>query len=169
MAASSCATSSKLTASAIERVELGVQSAGAGADRQDAPQTGLEGKFSVYHATAAAIVEGAGGTSSSAIARCALPEIVALRGRVTATVDPAIKRTRSASRWCSRMVDGCEKFVEHAVGSVDRPLPDKDLEGKVEGLVDGILPRDRARRMMDLCWNMEKSTDAAALARATVT
>jgi 2-methylcitrate dehydratase PrpD len=59
-----------------------------------------------------------------------------------------------------------EKFIEHAVGSVDHPMSDADLEAKFQGLADGILARDRVRRLMDLCWKIETQAQASAIARA---
>ncbi len=37
---------------------------------------------------------------------------------------------------------------------------------KFADLADGILPPDRIRRVMDLCWNIERLADAGEIARA---
>ena len=60
------------------------------------PQVGLEGKFSVYPAVAAAIVEGAAGERQFSDAAVRNPAIAGLRDRVSAVVDPAIKRRPGA-------------------------------------------------------------------------
>jgi 2-methylcitrate dehydratase PrpD len=57
-----------------------------------------------------------------------------------------------------------EKFVEHAVGSLQNPMSDKDLEFKFTGLTNGVLPADRQRKLMDLCWTVESLPKAAAVA-----
>ena len=62
-----------------------------------------------------------------------------------------------------------EKFIEHAVGSAKNPMTDAQLEAKFAGLAEGILPPDRARRVMDLCWKVEALPDAAQLARSAAT
>jgi 2-methylcitrate dehydratase PrpD len=59
-----------------------------------------------------------------------------------------------------------EKFVEHAVGSFDHPMSDKDLETKFVGLATGVLPPDRQRKLMDLCWNIGSSANAGTVAEA---
>ena len=59
-----------------------------------------------------------------------------------------------------------ERFVEHAVGSVEHPMTDSDLEGKFTRLADGVLPADRIHRLMDLCWKVDTLKDAAELAQA---
>ena len=47
-------------------------------------------------------------------------------------------------------------------------MTDSDLETKFSGLAEGILSRDRTRRLMDLCWKIETTQAASALARAPV-
>jgi 2-methylcitrate dehydratase PrpD len=156
----------KLTAAGIERVELRVHPLVLELTGKTAPQTGLEGKFSIYHAAAAAIVEGGGGIAQFSDRAVRVPDIVALRGRVSAVVDAAMKEDQVRIGVVTKDGRRLEKFVEHAVGSIDRPMSDADLEAKVQGLADGILSRDKVRGMTALCWGMDKATNAAGLARA---
>jgi 2-methylcitrate dehydratase PrpD len=156
----------KLTAAAIERIELRVHPLVLDLTGKKTPTIGLEGKFSIYHAAAVAIVEGAGGDAQFSDRAVQLKDVVALRDRVTATVDNAIKEDQV--RIAVVLKDGrrLEKFVEHAVGSVDHPMSDSDLETKFHGLADTILPRDRVRQLMELCWKLETVPQASAIARA---
>ena len=59
-------------------------------------------------------------------------------------------------------------FVEHVVGSLERPMSDADLEAKFLDLAKGVLPDAQARALMDLCWKVEGLPNAAALATAAV-
>ena len=59
-----------------------------------------------------------------------------------------------------------EKFVEHAVGSADHPMSDRDLEMKFSGLAEGILSPDRQHQLMDLCWKIEGLPQAGSIAQA---
>jgi len=34
-------------------------------------------------------------------------------------------------------------------------------------LAEGILPKDQSRRIMDMCWSIEKAPDAGSLAEAS--
>jgi len=156
----------KLTAAPIDRIELRVHPLVLELTGKKTPATGLEGKFSIYHAAAIAIVEGAGGDAQFSDRAVQLRDVVALRDRVSTGVDTAIKEDQV--RIAIVLKDGrrLEKFIEHAVGSVDHPMSDTDLEGKFQGLADGILPRDRVRRLMDLCWKIESESQASAVARA---
>ena len=130
------------------------------------PQTGLDGKFSVYHSAAAAIIYGQAGEAEYSDAVVRDPAVVALRGRITANVDPAM--SSDAVRVSVTLTDGrrLEKYVEHAIGSVARPMSDKDLEAKFNGLAVGVLPAERAKALLDLSWKLESLPDVAALARA---
>jgi 2-methylcitrate dehydratase PrpD len=74
-----------------------------------APQVGLEGKFSVYHSVAVALIDGDAGEAQYSDARVRDPQVVALRGKVKATVqrdlpeDAAriVVRSTTAARWRS--------------------------------------------------------------------
>ncbi|MEO8679179.1 MAG: MmgE/PrpD family protein, partial [Vicinamibacterales bacterium] len=80
--------------------------------------------------------------------------------------DPAIKEDQV--RVVVTLKDGrrLEKFVEHAVGSLERPMSDRDLEAKFMGLADGVLPAAQARSLMDLCWTIDSLPAAGAVAAA---
>jgi len=45
-------------------------------------------------------------------------------------------------------------------------MSDSELEAKFSRLADGVLPQDRLRRLLDLCWNVGALKDAAELPRA---
>src|SRR6185436_5028298 len=156
----------KLTAAAIDRIELRVHPLVLELTGKTTPATGLEGKFSIYHAAAVAIVEGAGGDAQFSDRAVRLPDVMSLRDRVSTTVDSAIKEDQV--RIAVVLKDGrrLDKFIEHAVGSVDHPMSDADLENKFHGLADSVLSRDRVRRLMDLCWKVETLPQASAIARA---
>ena len=59
-----------------------------------------------------------------------------------------------------------ERFVAHAVGSVENPMTDAHLDAKFAELAAGILPEERARRLMALCRDVEHLDDAGDIARA---
>lgn len=157
-----------LSAEQIERIELKVHPLVLELTGKTAPQTGLEGKFSVYHTAAIAIVEGAAGERQFSDRAVRDPQVVALRERVVATIDPSIKEEQV--RVLITLKDGrqLEKYIEHAIGSVQRPMSDAQLEAKFSDLADGILAPDRIRRLMDVCWTIETQPDAALIARSGV-
>jgi len=155
-----------LTADQIDRIDLKVHPLVLELTGKKTPQTGLEGKFSVYHAAAAAIVEGAAGERQFSNGTVNNGTIVALRSKVTAVVDPSINEDQV--RITVTLKDGrkLEKYVGHAVGSVTNPMSDKALEAKFSGLAEGILPSEKIRSTVELCWNIEMLAAVEPLARS---
>ena len=156
----------RLAPAQIDRVELRVNPLVLELTGKKTPRTGLEGKFSVYHAVAVALVEGAAGERQFSDRAVRDPTVVGLRGRVLPTVDPTVKPEQVDMTVV--LVGGrrVARHVEKAVGSVEVPMSDGALEAKFSDLAEGILPAAQTRRLMDLCWTVEKLPDAADVARA---
>ncbi len=47
------------------------------------------------------------------------------------------------------------KRIEHAIGSLEKPMSDKDLERKFTDLAEGILPTQQTARIIETCWKIE--------------
>lgn len=130
------------------------------------PRDGLQGKFSVFHACAAAIVHNAALEAQFADAVVNDPAVMAVRDKIDATADAAIRKLEAHVRM--ELNDGrvLEKHVEHALGSTVRPMSDADLEDKFRGLVAGVIPDEQAQQLMELCWKFSTLNDAGELPRA---
>jgi 2-methylcitrate dehydratase PrpD len=150
----------------IERVDLTVNPIVLELTAKREPQTGLEGKFSVFHAAAVAIVARQAGEPQFSDAIVRSTEIVALRRRVEAIGDPAIHKLEARVRIELRNGKVLEKHVERALGSFERPLSDADLEEKFRALADGLLPNEQANKLIELCWRITQLGDAGEVARA---
>jgi 2-methylcitrate dehydratase PrpD len=158
----------RLVAEQVASVDLKVNALVLELTGKQAPQTGLEGKFSISHAVAAALIQGAAGERQFSDSLVADPRVVALRGKVHAVVDPAI-RTEQVDMTIT-LTDGrkLHSFIEHAVGSVEVPMSDAQLEAKFADLAEGILPPAQVRRLMDACWQVEQAPAAGRIATAAV-
>jgi 2-methylcitrate dehydratase PrpD len=156
----------KLTAEQIDRIELKIHPLVLELTGKKTPQSGLEGKFSVYCAAAVAIVEGAAGEGQFSDKLVRDPVLVALRDRVVATVDPSIRAEQA--RIAITLKDGrrLEKYIENAVGSLKNPMSDAALDAKFLDLANGVLPQSQAHRLLDLCRSVEKLNSADELAKA---
>ncbi len=154
-----------LTADRIDRIELRVNPLVIELTGKKAPQTGLEGKFSVYHAVAAAMVYGRVGEAEFSDQTVRDPAVLQLRERISATVDRSIAEDQVRLTVVQKDGGQAERFVEHAVGSAKNPMSNSQLEAKLKGLADPILPADRVKRLIDFCWNLEKAPDAGQLPR----
>jgi 2-methylcitrate dehydratase PrpD len=127
------------------------------------PSTGLEGKFSAYHSVAIALIRGHVGLAEYTDASVKDPAVVALRSKVQITPDPSV---RSDEIYMTlKTTDGhtYDKHVEHAVGSLQQPMSDADLEVKFMGLANGILSEQQAKSLLSLCWKLESLPDMAAI------
>lgn len=132
------------------------------------PQVGLEGKFSVYHSAAVAVIYGAAGENEYGDDVVRDPRVVTLRDKVEAVPDKAIHEAAASVTIALNNGQTVEKHVKHAIGSLERPMSDQDLEAKFRGLTEGVLSKAETERLLDLCWKVESMPEAAALARAAV-
>ena len=112
------------------------------------PRTGLEGKFSVFHACAAGIIFGRAGEHEFSDEIVARPDVMALRDRVQAQVDDSIDEASADVTVTTRDGRRHHVFVEHAIGSLERPMSDDDLAAKFHGLVDPVLGSARADELI---------------------
>jgi 2-methylcitrate dehydratase PrpD len=158
----------KLKAADVDHIELKVHPLVMQLTSKKAPQTGLEGKFSIYHAASVAFIEGAGGIDQFSDRAVRDRTIASLRDRVSTTIDSSLHEDQVRILLVAKDGRHLEKFVEHAVGSLDHPMSDQDLEAKFTGLANGVLSSDRQRRLIDLCWDIASLPDASAVARAAV-
>ena len=131
-----------------------------------APATGLESKFSVFHAGAVAFLDGTAGEAQFSDARAAAPDVIALRSKVEAVPEPEFRRDQAHVRII--MADGREHevMVEHARGTLRNPLSDAALEEKFRSQAEGRLTADATQASVDLCWGIEALDDVSRLARA---
>ena len=158
-----------LTPAMIERVDIKVSPIVLELTAKENPQTGLESKFSVFHAAAVALRFGMAGEAQFSDAGVLDPQTVALRRKVHIEADAGIGRVQS--HVFIRLKDGrtLERRVEHALGTLERPMSDADLEAKFRGLAEGILTGQQSSEVIRLCWSVESLPDAGAIARAAAT
>jgi len=132
------------------------------------PRTGLEGKFSVYHSAACALLRGDGAPTAFTDAVVTLPEIVALRDSVTATADPACHEASVTIEVAFKDGSTLTKHVERAIGSRERPLSNEQLEAKFMNQAELVIGEAQSRALLDLAWTIEDLGRAAAVAEASV-
>ena len=151
----------------IERIDLRVNPMVLELTGKKTPNTGLEGKFSVYHAAAIGLIYGRANESEYADEVVRSPGVIAIRDRVTATADPAV--TSYLEAYVSiKLRDGrvLAHHVPHALGTLQRPMSDGDLEEKFRALLAPVLPADRAGPLIALCWDAERLDNVGDIARA---
>jgi 2-methylcitrate dehydratase PrpD len=158
----------KLSADQIERIDLKVHPLVLELTGKKTPHEGLEGKFSIYHAVAVALVEGAGGEKQFSDRAVTDPIIVALRSKVMPVITPGIDPAQVDMTIVLKDGRELHRHIEHAIGSVEVPMTDKQLETKFSDLADGIIPAATIRRVLDACWGVENLPSAAEIAKMSV-
>ena len=143
----------------VERIELRVHSLVLELTGRKEPADGLQAKFSVYHGCAAGLIFGRAGEAEFADEIVHRPDVVALRRKVIATVDDGIRE--ESADVTAHLSDGrrVHVFVEHAIGSLARPMTDADLEAKFHALADPVLGAARAGQLIDACWKIAGAAD----------
>jgi 2-methylcitrate dehydratase PrpD len=158
-----------LRAADIARIDVRVHPLVLELTGKKAPRTGLEAKFSVYHACAAAIIFGQAGEGEFADDIVGRPDVVALRDRVNATPDRRIGEASADVTVTRHDGRAHHLVVEHALGSLERPMTDDDLAAKFHRLVDPILGTAQAGDLIGQSMRIAAAADVrelAALARA---
>ena len=154
-----------LTGAEVEKVELTVAPLVLELTGKRTPQVGLEGKFSVFHSCAVALLHGAAGEKEYSDAMVRDPKVIALRDRVDATIDKKLRDDEVYVRITLKDGRKLEKYIEHAIGSREVPMTNEQLEAKFRGLVDDILGPQQSAELLALAWSIEGLKDAAEICR----
>jgi 2-methylcitrate dehydratase PrpD len=154
----------RLTADQVQAIEARVHPLVLELTGKREPRVGLEGKFSVYHCAAIALIEGharPGQFSDEAVNR---PDAVGLRRKVSATADPALAEHQTEV--AITLTDGrrLTEWVEAATGSPQNPISDEELRGKVHDLIWPFVPRWKEDRLLELIDGLEALPDVGAFA-----
>lgn len=126
-----------------------------------APATGLEGKFSIFHASAVAMLDGRGLPEQFSDTRVNAPDVLAMRDRVRIVVEDALPK--EGARVVVRMQDGraFDHYVDRNKGSSVKPLSDAELDTKFRALADPVLGEEVARRCSEVFWTLEEQDDSS--------
>lgn len=139
----------------IEAVELQVNPYVLELTGKKEPRSGLEGKFSIFHSAAVALIDGAARVDQYTDERVADPRVIDLRRKVTAVPDKAIKEDAAQIAITLQSGERHHLKVAHAHGSLARPMSDEDLEEKFRSLVEPILSEEKVQRAIDVCWKLD--------------
>ncbi len=150
-----------VTPDQIERIELKVHSLVLELTGKKEPQDGLQAKFSVYHGCAAGLTFGYAAEEEFSDEIVNRADMVALRRKVVATVDDSIDE--ASADVTAVLLDGrrVHVFVEHAIGSLQNPMTDAQLEAKFHGMSDEILGAAQTSALISACWSIGNAADAS--------
>lgn len=108
------------------------------------PQDGTQSKFSAYHCFCAGLLAGDGGLSEFSTELARRPESVALRAKITLTVDPDMPKQSCHATITYADGNVQEVPIENATGSLAKPMTTADLKRKFLGLTRPYLAEPEA-------------------------
>jgi 2-methylcitrate dehydratase PrpD len=155
-----------LTGDQIEKVTIKVHSLVLELTGKKTPRTGLESKFSVYHSCAVGLLFGQAGEHEYTDHTVALPEVVALRGRVDAIVDDSIDEASADITILTTDGRSLHLFVEHAIGSLERPMSEAQLKAKFVDQSAPVIGAERANQAWLVARNLAQHGDLTPLLAA---
>jgi 2-methylcitrate dehydratase PrpD len=158
----------RLKASDIASIALKVHPLVLELTGKTAPRTGLESKFSVYHSCAAAIVHGRCGEHEYSDETVRDPAIVALRAKVRAEATPGIHEDQVDVTLTTTDGRTLHLFVEHAIGSLARPLTDAELDAKVTDLAEPVIGLEKVRALIAACRGVSEAPNVQTLIAASL-
>ncbi|WP_051630949.1 MmgE/PrpD family protein [Afifella pfennigii] len=132
------------------------------------PKTGLEGKFSVFHSAACALLRGDGAPTAFTDEVVNLPEIIGLRDRIEATADPACHEASVTIDVTFGDGSTMQKHVHRAIGSRDVPLSDAQIDTKFRNQSALVIGTAATEALLALAWKTPELADVATVPRHSV-
>ncbi|KAJ5947668.1 hypothetical protein N7466_000683 [Penicillium verhagenii] len=127
------------------------------------PKDGLEGKFSVYHGGAVGLLFGKATPAQYDDGVVTDLRVVGLRNRIQAKVNENFRADECHVTVMLQKQSGgnvtIEKHVDHAVGSLERPMTDAQLVQKFVDQCTPVLGQERTEKASQWCWDLEKQSD----------
>ncbi|KAK4496375.1 hypothetical protein PRZ48_012355 [Zasmidium cellare] len=126
------------------------------------PRDGLEGKFSVFHGVAVALLFGKAGPAEYADGVVRDSKVVALRDKISATADEGLRADEAFVTVVLKDGTRLEKHVVHAIGSLEIPMTDEQLTEKFVDQCELVLGKEGARKASEGAWAIGDVGDVAS-------
>lgn len=139
----------------IEKVELRVAPLVLDLCNQRDISTGLEGKFSIYHAAAHSLARKRSTLAEFTDEAVNDPEIAALRAKVSAVADASVSEDGVAVAITLASGAVVRKSLDMSIGNIAKPLSDMQLEAKFRDQAT-VLAGDRIDALIDQLWKIDK-------------
>lgn len=153
-----------LKAQDVQKVEAKVHPLVIELTSKRTPKDGLEGKFSVFHGGAVGLLYGKAGPAQYADDVVTDPSVIGIRDKIDATPDKSL--AADETYLTVHFTDGnkLEKHVQHAVGSLEVPMSDKQLTAKFVDQAALVLGEE-AQQASDTAWKIGEVDDVAMTLR----
>jgi 2-methylcitrate dehydratase PrpD len=96
------------------------------------------------------------------------PDVLAMRAKVNAVVTDGIDE--AGADVTAVLKDGrkIHIVIEHAIGSLERPMSDADLEAKFHSQADEVLGETKVKALIAAAWRMTSIADVRELTKLAV-
>jgi len=132
------------------------------------PVDGLQSKFSVYHCFAVGLIEGVGGPAQFSDELARRPDIASLRSKVEVKLDGALAKDECIATVRTHDGRDVDVHIEHATGSLARPMTDAQLVDKIVFVAGPVIGSDGARRLAETTLRAPLDTPVRRLVELTL-
>lgn len=149
----------------VELIEATVHGYVSWVTAKERPATGLEGKFSIFHCAAVALVDGRADPVQFTDERVNSADVTAARDRVRIVVDDELAKDAASVTMTLRDGTRLSRSVAHNKGTPGNPMSDAEVGSKFLALAAPALGDAPARDVLADCWRLERLDDVGDLAR----
>jgi 2-methylcitrate dehydratase PrpD len=129
------------------------------------PGSAREASVSLQHTVAVCLIYGRAGVAEYSDARTIEPAVQALGDRVEVQDDPSLAVGAATVSLETRDGRKLAAEVEHALGSLGRPMTDAQLEAKLREHAAITAPAAAVDRLIGAVWTLDRADDAGVVAR----
>ena len=151
---------------AVDRVRIRANPKALALTDRRHPRDSLDAQVSLYHWAAVSIVHGAARIAEGSEDRIRDPAVAALRDRIDACSDPSVLPDSAEVSVLLQDGEIVSQNVEHCIGSVAKPMTDRELERKFRDLAEGVIGLRKTETLLESCWQLDTLEDAGAIASA---
>ena len=113
----------------------------------------------MYHGCAVGLIFGQAGEGEYADDIVNRPDVVALRAKVNATTDTSISEASVDIKAFLKNGKEVHIFVKNAIGSVENPMTDANLEQKFTSLAEPVIGAEKTRKLIAALWKLGQAPD----------
>jgi hypothetical protein len=132
------------------------------------PRTGLEAKFSAFHAAACALLRGDGSPTAFTDMTANDQQITNLRRRIHVIIDLTCHEA-SVDVWMT-LKDGrtAKRQIERAIGSRERPLSNDKINEKFRGQVEPVIGKEICAALIERAWAVSGMSNVGTIAQQSI-
>jgi aconitate decarboxylase len=127
------------------------------------PETALQAIFSLYHGCAVALIYGAAGRKEFSDDVCKDSLVGSIRDKIDVSTDAKLRDDEAQLRVIFQDGGHQDEHVDHAKGSLEKPMTEQDLERKFIDQSELIMGLEKCQKIMKACWAIDEIEDISTL------